>query len=213
MEGMVGRDMVGAALAVYGPRTTIIVFNDKLDTPQEFTLKEGDNDEEFWILTKDKIDVAYSTRIFAPMNSRAIVDNIAYRNCIDFWIKTGYSLRYSGALSADSYHLLTKGEGVYTSIGSKTMKCKLRLLYELTPVSFLVEKAGGKSTDGEQSILDIPIDGWYQKSSITVGSTEEVERMERFNVAFKEQQAQEDKALGNSKNQSSLSIKRMKSEA
>ena len=145
---MSGRDMVGAALAVYGSRTTIIVYNEKMECPQEFTLKEAEDEEEYWILTKEQIKISYNTRIFSPMNSRAIVDNIAYRQCLDFWIKTGYTLRYSGALSADSYHILQKGEGVYTSIGSKTMKCKLRLLYELMPVSFLVEKAGGKSTDG-----------------------------------------------------------------
>lgn len=185
LDDFVGSDMVGAALAVYGSRTTVIVYNAIKDCPQEFTLKENDKEEEFWVLTKEQIQISPSTRIFSPMNSRAIVDHIAYRQCIDFWIKTGYALRYSGALSADSYHLLIKGEGVYTSIGSKTMKCKLRLLYELIPVSFLVEKAGGKSTNGYCSILEIPIEGYYQKSSITVGSSEEVERMERFIKANK----------------------------
>lgn len=152
---MTGRDMVGAALAVYGPRTTIIVYNDKLEQCQEYSLIENEDEEEFWVLTRESIRVAPQTRIFSPMNSRAIVDNIAYRQCIDFWIKTGYSLRYSGALSADAYHLLIKGEGVYTQLGSKTMKAKLRLLYELIPVAFLVEKAGGSSTDGNDNLLDI----------------------------------------------------------
>ena len=32
---------------------------------------------------------------------------------------------------------------------------KLRLLYECAPMSFLVEQAGGKGSDGEKRILDI----------------------------------------------------------
>jgi len=34
---------------------------------------------------------------------------------------------------------------------------RLSLLYEITPLAFLIEKAGGKATDGNTDILDIPI--------------------------------------------------------
>ncbi len=30
LSGMTGRDIVGACLALYGPRTTIIVYNEKI---------------------------------------------------------------------------------------------------------------------------------------------------------------------------------------
>lgn len=80
---------------------------------------------------------------------------------IEFWIRSGYALRYSGALSADIYHLLFKGEGVFCSIGSKLQKKKLRILYECAPIAFLVEKAGGLSSNGEVSVLDVIIEGYY----------------------------------------------------
>lgn len=55
MQGMTGRDMVGAALAVYGSRTTIIVFNAKVKKIQEFTLREDENGSMYWELTKKNI--------------------------------------------------------------------------------------------------------------------------------------------------------------
>jgi sedoheptulose-bisphosphatase len=195
---MTGRDMVGACLALYGPRTTIIVYNEKIEQCQEFSLKEGEEEEEFWVLTRQKIRVAPQTRIFAAMNARAIVDHIAYRECIEFWIKTGYTLRYSGALSADAYHLLIKGEGVYAQVGSKSMKAKLRLLYELLPVAFLVDKAGGSSTNGNENLLDLVIEGYYQKETAVIGSLDEVERFERFVKAHAvDQKALDEKLAGN----------------
>mgnify|MGYP001567594319 CR=1 FL=1 len=96
---------------------------------------------------------------------------------IEFWSKSGYSLRYSGALSADAYHLLIKWEGVYCSLGSEIQKKKLRILYECVPIAFLIEKAGGLSSNGEISLMDVKVNGYYQKSDLIVGSKEEVERL------------------------------------
>lgn len=36
---------------------------------------------------------------------------------------------------------------------------RLQLLYEILPVAFLIEKAGGKTTNGDTSVLDIVIKG------------------------------------------------------
>jgi len=141
--------------------------------------------EEYWERTRDNIKIARSTKYFSPANSRAILDNIPYRQMLEFWSRSGYALRYSGALSADAYHLLIKGEGIYCSIGSKLQKKKLRILYECVPIAYLIEKAGGKSSNGETSLLDVIVDGYYQKSNIIVGSRDEVERMQRFTAADK----------------------------
>lgn len=116
---MTGRNQISAALAVYGSRTSIIFFNSFTDRVEEFTLRFDGEDEPYWQKTRDEIKITRQTRIFSPANSRAILDNIAYRQCIEFWTKAGYALRYSGSLSADIFHMLVKGEGVYCSIGSK----------------------------------------------------------------------------------------------
>jgi fructose-1,6-bisphosphatase len=88
--------------------------------------------------------------------------------------------------------MLVKGEGVYCSIGSKLQKKKLRILYECAPIAFLVEKAGGRSSNGEMSLLDVKVDGYYQKTDFIVGSKEEVERVQRF-VTFEKEKKQKEK--------------------
>jgi fructose-1,6-bisphosphatase len=161
LNGRCGRSMVGAALAVYGSRTTIIVYNTNKNLVEEWTLRVDEHDKEYWTKTKERIKVSRTAKYFAPANSKAILDHIPYRKSIEFWSKSGYALRYSGAFSADTYHILSKGEGIYCSIGSKIMKRKLRILYECAPVAFLIENAGGVSSNGEIPILDVIIDGYY----------------------------------------------------
>jgi len=196
LNKMKGSDLQGAALAVYGSRTTIIVYNSKEQKVQEFTLLMAeDSEEEYWVLSNSNIVVKKEARMFAPSNSRAISDNVGYRKALEYWVRTGYQLRYTGAFSVDAFHILTRGEGVYTSLGSATQKCKLRILYECAPVSFLVEKAGGKSSNGKSSILDVEISGYYQKGNIVVGSAEEVDRVVRFIQKYKEATKEEKKEV------------------
>jgi len=64
-------------------------------------------------------------------------------------------------------------------------KKKLRILYECAPIAFLIERAGGLSSNGEVSMLDVIVEGYYQKSDFIVGSKEEVERVQRFVTAEK----------------------------
>ena len=54
---------------------------------------------------------------------------------------------------------------------------RLQLIYEILPVAFLIEKAGGKTSDGERSVLDIPVTGYKQKSSFVAGSINDVDNI------------------------------------
>ena len=44
----------------------------------------------------------------------------------------------------DIEQIFIKGHGIFTCIPSLKHKAKLRVLYEVGPVGFLIEKAGGK---------------------------------------------------------------------
>lgn len=84
-------------------------------------------------------------------------------------------------MAPDCYLIFTKGEGIFSSVSSPPKVApKLRVLYECLPIAFLVEKAGGASSNGEISLLDIKIDGYTAKVDIIVGSQEEVDRANRF---------------------------------
>jgi len=84
-------------------------------------------------------------------------------------------------MAPDCYHIFKKGEGVFSSVSAEPhIASKLRLLYECAPISFLIEKAGGLSSQGTISVLDIKVKGYTQKCDIIIGSREEVERVDRF---------------------------------
>jgi hypothetical protein len=58
------------------------------------------------------------------------------------------------------------------------IRSKLRVLYEVAPIGYLIEKAGGKTSEGSKSVLDIPIETTEQVSQVAFGSPEEVKRFE-----------------------------------
>ncbi|MBI3128086.1 MAG: class 1 fructose-bisphosphatase [Candidatus Tectomicrobia bacterium] len=91
-----------------------------------------------------------------------------------------YSGRYIGSLVADFHRNLLKG-GVFLYPGDKKSKSgKLRLIYECNPMAFIVEQAGGASSDGAQRTLDIVPEKLHQRVPLVIGSREDVAEAERF---------------------------------
>ncbi|XP_058741763.1 fructose-1,6-bisphosphatase, chloroplastic-like [Vicia villosa] len=91
-----------------------------------------------------------------------------------------YSTRYIGSLVGDFHMSLLYG-GIYGYPRDKKSKNgKLRLLYECAPMSFFVEQAGGKGSDGHQRVLDIQPTEIHQRVPLYIGSTKEVEKVEKY---------------------------------
>ena len=99
--------------------------------------------------------------------------------------RTSYSLRYCGAFAADFHRCLLEG-GIYMYPGEVAeggkAKGKLRLMYELAPLSMLAEQAGGRGSTGKQRILDIAATAIHERHPIYIGSAEEVTLAESFKV-------------------------------
>lgn len=168
--GMKGDDQVASMIAVYGPRTTIFL-----------TVKKGVahfilNSEGEFILDKDNIQIGEG-KYFAPGNLRACVNNPAYLELVNYWIKEKYTLRYSGGMVPDVNHILLKEKGVFAYPGHKDeINGKLRLLFECAPMSLIMEQAGGASSDGKMRILEKALETLEQRTPIFVGSKSEVQR-------------------------------------
>jgi len=178
---MTGRDIVGGALACYGSRTNMIVYNANKNQIDELTLQTVADDKQSWVYTNHNLRIKNEGKYFSPGNTRSIAYNQGYKDCIQFWSKNGYILRYSGGMAPDCYHVFVKGEGIFSSVSAEPKVApKLRVLYECLPIAFLCEKAGGLSSNGEISLMDIKIDGFTGKTDIIIGSKDEVERANRF---------------------------------
>ncbi len=101
--------------------------------------------EDKWILSHEHLLIKPKTNIFSPGNLRAAEDNQEYKKIVDKWLESGFTLRYSGGLAPDTAQIMLKGHGIFSCLVSDKHKAKLRVLYEVAPIAFLVEKAGGKT--------------------------------------------------------------------
>lgn len=91
-----------------------------------------------------------------------------------------YKSRYYATAVADIHRLLYTG-GIYMYPGSKEKpEGKIRLLYEASPLSMIVEQAGGKAITGPERILDIIPQDIHQTVPIFLGSKENIEELETF---------------------------------
>jgi fructose-1,6-bisphosphatase I len=94
--------------------------------------------------------------------------------------KRPYSLRYTGSMVADIHRTLIVG-GIFIYPPTKdSPNGKLRLLYECNPMSFIVEQAGGRATNGFERILNIQPKELHQRTPIFIGSEDMVRKAEEF---------------------------------
>ncbi|EWM23906.1 sedoheptulose- -bisphosphatase [Nannochloropsis gaditana] len=180
--GRTGREQVSSILTVYGPRVTLVIALPQAAAGPR-TVQLMLQHDSTWEMIHENLRVAPAGKIFAPGNLRATADNAAYKQLVDFWIAERYTLRYTGGLVPDVYHVLIKGKGVVTNVVSAAAKAKLRLLYEAAPIALVMECAGAASCtapgpNGEHpepiSILDLPIMGLEFKCGVAYGGVEEV---------------------------------------
>jgi len=94
-----------------------------------------------------------------------------------------YSLRYSGAMVGDVHRTLLDG-GIFMYPADMSdpakPKPKLRLLYEVAPMAFVAEQAGGRASTGAGRCLDLVATEYHQRASILVGSPDDVALADDF---------------------------------
>ena len=81
---------------------------------------------------------------------------------------------------ADFHRNLLKG-GIYIyPATAKSPNGKLRLMYECNPLAFIVEQAGGRSSDGQRRTLELEPKTAHERCPVFIGSRELVEQAEAF---------------------------------
>jgi len=167
------REQLAAMYVLYGPRTTLTYSVGGQQGVHEFVL---DDIGEFVYQKSYRIND--DAKYYAPGNIGAAAESRGYKRLIDAWINERKTLRYSGCMVPDIHHIFSKGSGVFCNLGGgKYPHGKLRLPFECGPFAFLVEAAGGASSDGKRSILDLEIQRVDQCTPFIVGSKNEVQRV------------------------------------
>lgn len=94
--------------------------------------------------------------------------------------KRTHTARFMGSLVADFHRNLLKG-GIYIYPNTNAAPTgRLRLMYECSPLAWIIEEAGGKASDGKTRILDIVPTNIHQRAPLFIGSMEMMEKAEKF---------------------------------
>ncbi|CAM9129917.1 unnamed protein product [Choristocarpus tenellus] len=181
LVGITGRQLAASGMAVYGPRTTMTVSVDGMEGSHEFLLIDDFSGRHGqWVKTNSFMTIE-DGKLFAPGNLRGTQDNPGYDALFKYYLDNKYQLRYTGGMVPDvNQQIMVKGKGIFVNPVSPAAKAKLRVLYEVAPIGYLIEKAGGKSSDGENSALDIEIPTTEVRSQVAYGSAGEVDRFEEM---------------------------------
>ncbi len=95
----------------------------------------------------------------------------------------GYSARYVGSMVGDIHRPLLKGGIFISPSDSKHADGKLRLLYEVAPLSYVIVQAGGAAVTRGTNPLDLMPTKHDERAPIALGSKTEVEKYQTFQQA------------------------------
>lgn len=179
-----GSLQVCAGYAIYGP-STILVLSVGTGV-HAFTL---DPDLGEFFLSRESIQIPASTKEFAinasnqrfwePAVQRYMQECLAGRSGPR---QKDFNMRWVASLVAETHRILTRG-GVFLYPRDSREPAKpgrLRLLYEVNPVAFLIEQAGGAASTGRNRVLDVIPNDVHQRISFIFGACEEVTRIEEY---------------------------------
>ncbi|WP_353239384.1 class 1 fructose-bisphosphatase [Limnohabitans sp.] len=181
-----GKNQVAAGYCVYGPQTTLVLTVG--DGVAMFTL---DREQGSFVLTQENVQVPADTKEFAINMSNMRHWDEPVRRYIDECLqgKEGprgkdFNMRWIASMVADVHRILTRG-GVFMYPWDKRephKAGKLRLMYEANPMSWLIEQAGGASTNGKQRILDLQPSQLHERVSVILGSKNEVDLLTSYHT-------------------------------
>ena len=177
-----GNALVCAGYCVYGPSTQLVLcFRD--DGVNVFTLDVTIGE---FILSQECLRIPTSPQKIYSLNEANIYS--APRGVQKFVAEckeNKYSARYTGSMVSDVHRTLLYGGVFIYPATAAAPSGKLRILYEVHPMSMLIEAAGGLAITGAKGAkrgagiraLDLIADGPHDRSGIILGCKRDVERI------------------------------------
>ena len=166
-----GADLVGAAYVLFGPITTMITADG--DGVTEYLVDDGTRQaiREDVTLPEEPSVYGFGGRVPDwPADFAGYADGVEADDTM--------KLRYGGAMIGDINQVLTYG-GVFSYPALQSApNGKLRLQFEGNPIGYIIESAGGRSSDGTGSILDVEPTDLHQRVPVHVGNEGLIERLE-----------------------------------
>ncbi|XXG78131.1 hypothetical protein AAC387_Pa08g2139 [Persea americana] len=178
-----GKNMLAAGYCMYGSSCTFVLSTGT--GVNGFTLDPSLGE---FILTHPDIKIPNKGKIYSVNEGNAknwdgptakYVENCKFPKDGS----SSKSLRYIGSMVADVHRTLLYGGVFLYPADKKSPNGKLRVLYEVFPMSFLMEQAGGQAFTGKQRALDLVPTMIHQRSPIFLGSYDDVEEIKALYAA------------------------------
>ncbi|MFQ3304543.1 MAG: fructose-1,6-bisphosphatase I, partial [Oceanospirillaceae bacterium] len=181
-----GRRQIAAGYVLYGPSVILAIT-----TGKGVAMYNLGADGVFY-QTEDQIQVPESTEEFAINMSNQRFWQAPMQTYVndlllgeDGPLGKRFNMRWIASMVAEVHRILTRGGVFMYPYDSRdpSKAGKLRLMYEGNPMSFLIEQAGGASSDTQKPIMDVEPHHIHQRVPVILGSKEEVERVNRYHQA------------------------------
>jgi fructose-1,6-bisphosphatase I / sedoheptulose-1,7-bisphosphatase len=181
-----GSEQVAAGYAIYGPATMLVLTVGK--GTHGFTL---DREIGNFILTHPSMKIPEDTSEFAINTSNArFWEPPVHRYVTECQAgRSGergrdFNMRWIASMVAEVHRILVRGGVFMYPRDTKDLSKpgRLRLMYEASPISMLVEQAGGRASTGRERLLQLKPNSLHQRVPVILGSRNEVERIERYHA-------------------------------
>lgn len=176
-----GTEQVAAGYVIYGS-STILVYTTG-NGVNGFTLDPSIGE---FCLSHPNICTPKDSNIYSLNEGNAVHFPEGVKKYVEYCKQedkaTGrpYSSRYIGTFVADFHRNLLKGGIFIYPTTAKAPKGKLRLVYEVNPLAFVIEQAGGRATDGKNRVLEMKPEQLHQRTALYIGSENMVRKIEEF---------------------------------
>ncbi len=180
-----GREQVAAGYFIYGPRTAMAMTFGKGTQIATMDPETG----VFHLVAEAKELPEKYEREYATNASNYRYWDPAIRAFMDDLIdgaegprEVDYSMRWAASLAAETSRILNRG-GIFLYPNDNRpghLEGRLKRIFHVNPVAFVIEQAGGMATDGRVRLLDQAAERMDQRAPLIFGTPSEVERVRRY---------------------------------
>jgi fructose-1,6-bisphosphatase I len=175
-----GSRQLAAGYILYGSSTVFV-----LTTGHGVDMFVLDPSIGSFVLVKSQVTIPTAGKTYSVNEANRRSFGPGLNRYLDWAHTHGYSSRYIGSMVGDVHRTLLRGGVFLYPPTQKNPAGKLRLMYEANPMAMIVEQAGGRAValgDGQSGsrLLDILPEGIHQRTSVVLGSAEEVNAVLSF---------------------------------
>jgi len=175
-----GTEIIASGYCMYGAACELIITYQATPGVQRFALDPAVG--EFLYVSEMKVPEGGGKKIFSCNEGNSLQWDAPILDSVEKFKDDGYAARYVGSMVSDVHRTLLYGGIFLYPADKKSVKGKLRVLYEGFPMAMITEQAGGVASTGlfkgkVQRILEVMPEHIHDRCPIIMGAARDVEQV------------------------------------